>query len=197
MPTLDSTLAERYPDSMARATYDDLLKLPEHVVGEILEGELVVSPRPASPHAHASSGLAIDIGGSFGRDGRGPGGWWILVEPELHLGADVVVPDLAGWRRERMAKLPSVPAFELPPDWVCEVISPSTAKHDRGPKRRIYARVGVPHLWFVDPIERTLEVFRLRDGLWTLLATHADQERVRAEPFDAVELEIARWWIEP
>jgi Uma2 family endonuclease len=110
----------------------------------------------------------------------------------------VLVPDLAGWRRERMPKMPNVPAFELPPDWSCEVVSPSTERIDRARKMGIYARVKVGHLWLVNPLVRTLEVYRLDgDGTWTLMATHEGNARVRAVPFDAVELELSRWWLEP
>lgn len=182
-----------------RATYDDLKNLPDNVVGEIVAGELYVSPRPASPHARASTTITIDLGGPFDRkpgDGVGPGGWWILDEPELRLGEDVVVPDLAGWRREKMPKLPSVAAFELPPDWVCEIVSPATGRLDRVLKRPIYARAKVGHLWLVDPLERTLEVFRLESGRWLLAASFGGDEKARAEPFDAVELDLTRWWIE-
>jgi len=188
----------RRPDR--RATYDDLLRLPENVVGEILDGELIVSPRPASPHALASSAIGSGLFGLFNRGSGGaggPGGWWILDEPELHLHGDVLVPDIAGWRRERMPSLPSVAAFELPPDWACEVQSPSTARIDRARKLPIYAREQVRHLWMVDPLARTLEVLRLESGRWTVLAVHAADERVRAEPFDAVELELASWWMGP
>lgn len=182
------------------ATYDDLLKLPDHVVGEIIAGELIVSPRPASPHARASSILGAELVGSFdgpSAGGPGPGGWWIVDEPELHFGADVLVPDLAGWRRERMPRMPNVPAFELPPDWVCEVVSPSTERIDRTRKMGVYARVGVPHLWLVNPLVHTLEVFMLDGGAWKLVATYGGNERVRAVPFDAVELDLSRWWLEP
>jgi Uma2 family endonuclease len=183
--------------SKRRATYDDLAKLPEHVVGEIIDGELIATPRPASPHAAAASAIGMDIGGAFhGPPGRGPGGWWILFEPELHFGQDVLVPDLAGWRHERMPRIPNVPAFELPPDWVCEVVSPSTERVDRARKMGIYARVQVPHLWLVNPLVRTLEVYRLDGSTWSLVATHSGDERVRAVPFDALELELARWWLE-
>ncbi len=126
----------------------------------------------------------------------GPGGWWILFEPELHFGNDVLVPDLAGWRRERMSRLPSTVAFELAPDWVCEVISPSTAPLDRGKKMDAYGRAGVGFLWLVDPLARTLEVFRLENGRWTRLAAHTGAACVRAEPFDALELDLGRWWLE-
>ena len=181
-----------------RATYDDLLALPDHVVGEIIDGDLIVSPRPAPAHAHAGSLIGADLIAPFHRKTggpSGPGGWWILDEPELHLHADVMVPDLGGWRRERMPRLPRTPAFELAPDWVCEIASPSTARLDRARKLPVYAREGVAHLWLVDPLVRTLEVFRLEQGRWVLLAVHgASADPVRAEPFDAVELDLGRWW---
>jgi Uma2 family endonuclease len=177
-----------------RATYADLQRLPEHLVGEILEGELVATPRPASPHAFAIGQVLFDLEGGFGRGTGGPGGWWIVPEPELHLGPDVVVPDLAGWRRERMPQYPSVAAFELPPDWVCEVLSPSTARHDRTAKARIYARERVAYVWHVDPLARTLQVMRLDGPTWSIIAAHADDERVRVDPFQAVEIDLARWW---
>jgi Uma2 family endonuclease len=170
------------------------------MVAEIVDGELFASPRPAAPHALATSMLAAALIASFG-DAPGasglPGGWWILYEPELHFADDVLVPDLAGWRRERMPTVPDVAAFELAPDWACEVISPSTGALDRGRKMRVYAREGVGHLWIVDPIARTLEVFRLEDGRWVVASTHAGAEDVRAEPFDAVALDMRRWWREP
>ena len=151
------------------ATYDDLCALPDHMVAEIIDGDLFASPRPASPHALASSMLGAAVIGSFGDEPSGgdlPGGWWILFEPELHFRRDVLVPDLAGWRRERMPTVPDVAGFELAPDWACEVISPSTGEIDRGRKMRVYARERVGHLWIVDPILRTLEVYRLEDGRW-------------------------------
>lgn len=178
------------------ATYADLEALPEHLVGEIVDGELFVSPRPAIPHASATTALTGELVGpfQFGRGG-GPGGWWILDEPELHLGADVLVPDLAGWRKERMPARPRTAAIELPPDWACEVLSPSTAVLDRTRKQDVYARVGVRHLWLVDPIARVLEVLRLEDGRWVVAATHGDLDKARIEPFDAIELDLALWWI--
>jgi len=123
-----------------------------------------------------------------------PGGWWILYEPELHFGDDVLVPDLAGWRRTRMPALGNVAAFRQAPDWACEIISRRTARIDRGHKMRIYAREGVAHLWIVDPLARTIEVYRLEDGHWVVAATHGGDGPIRAEPFDAVELDTARWW---
>jgi Uma2 family endonuclease len=177
------------------ATYDQILALPEHLVGEIIDDVLYVSPRPASPHAHATHELDGDLSHPFQRGRGGPGGWWFLVEPELRFGRQVVVPDLAGWRRERMPDMPDVRQFTLAPDWVCEVASPSTAKLDRTKKMRVYADAGVGHMWIVDPLLRTLEVFRLVDARWTLIIAHADDERARAEPFDAIELSLASWWL--
>jgi Uma2 family endonuclease len=181
------------------ATYEDLREVPDTMVAELIDGELFATPRPASPHAHAASALAGDLFSTFGRppgDATGPGGWWLLFEPELHLGPDVLVPDLAGWRRARLPVLPNVAAFTLAPDWVCEVISPNTGEIDRGRKMRVYAREQVAHLWIIDPILRTLEVYRLEDGRWVVASTHAGADAVRAEPFDALELRLARWWLE-
>jgi len=169
------------------------------MVGEIIDGELYASPRPASPHALAASGIGSDLFGRFNRPTNGPdapGGWWILDEPELHLGSEVMVPDLAGWRRECMPRIPDVAYFELVPDWVCEVVSPRTGILDRRRKMPIYAREGVSHLWIVDPILKTLEVYRLESGRWVVASTHGGDDLVRAEPFDAVELDIVRWWLE-
>ncbi|MCI0582613.1 MAG: Uma2 family endonuclease [Chloroflexi bacterium] len=177
-----------------RATYDDLLQVPPHRVAEIVDGDLNVSPRPASRHALASSRLGSDLGGPFDRGRGGPGGWWILDEPELHLGDDVLVPDLAGWRRERLPVFPDTAAFTLAPDWVCEVVSPSTERLDRAKKMPVYARENVGHLWLVNPLARTLEVYCRAEGRWLLLATHEGATQVRAEPFDAVELDLAPLW---
>jgi Uma2 family endonuclease len=182
-----------------RATYDDLLEVPDTKVAEIIDGELIVSPRPALPHAHAASVMGADLIGAFHRppgDPKGPGGWWLLDEPELHFGDDVVVPDQAGWRRERVPHLPSVAAYTEPPDWACEVISPSTGAIDRGRKMRIYAREGVRHLWIVDPLLHTVEVYRLEDRRWVVVQTHGGSASARLEPFERIEFEIGRWWIE-
>lgn len=181
-----------------RATYEDLLRVPDHLVAEILDGDLVTAPRPASPHARAASALGGELFGSFDREGaseQGPGGWWILDEPELHLHADVVVPDIAGWGRTRLPVLPDVAFFESPPDWVCEVVSPSTERNDRGRKRRIYARERVHHLWLLNPLARNLEVFRLTGDMWTLVATFEGDATIQAEPFEAVGLDMSRWWL--
>jgi Uma2 family endonuclease len=177
-----------------RATLADIQALPAHVTGEILDGELYTQGRPASPHAIASSALGEELGGPFKRGRGGPGGWAILDEPELHLAADVLVPDLAGWRRERMPQIPNVAAFDLAPDWVCEVLSPSTAGKDRGKKLPIYARERVTHVWFVDPEAKTLEVLRLDGESYRVHAVFVGEQKVRAEPFDAIELELSALW---
>ncbi|HEY5569545.1 MAG TPA: Uma2 family endonuclease [Gammaproteobacteria bacterium] len=176
------------------ATYEDLRAVPEHLVAEIFDGELYATPRPAPPHAHAASVLGGELSGPFHRGRGGPGGWWILDEPELHLGTDVLVPDLAGWRRERLPALPTTPYFALAPDWVCEILSPSTETIDRAKKLAIYAREGIRHAWLVNPASQTLEVLRLESQRWAVLAIHEGTATVRAEPFDAIELELAALW---
>ena len=182
-----------------RATYDDLMKVPEWKVAEIIDGELIVNPRPATPHAYTGTLVVADMGGAFGgppgASGR-PGGWWILYEPELHFGDDVLVPDVAGWRRDRMAQIPNAAFITQAPDWICEVISPSTGTIDRSRKMRIYAREGVGHLWLVDPLARTLEVYRLdAEHRWIVANNFGGDDVVRAEPFDASELALERWWL--
>ncbi|MDP2314935.1 MAG: Uma2 family endonuclease [Pseudomonadota bacterium] len=176
------------------ATYDDLRRLPDTMIGEIIGGKLYASPRPAPRHAAASSAIGVDLGAEYGRRRGGRGGWWLLDEPELHLGPDVLVPDIAGWRRERMPRLPTEAAFTLAPDWVCEVLSPSTASLDRYRKLPVYARAGVGHAWLVDPALRAVEVYRLEGEHWVLLASHAGDEPFHAEPFAEVELDPTEWW---
>jgi Uma2 family endonuclease len=176
------------------ATYDDLVALPDIVVGEIVDDQLWSSPRPAPRHAMSYGALGALLVPAFDFGDTGPGGWRIIDEPELHLGKHVVVPDLGGWRRERMPRLPETAYFPLAPDWVCEVLSPSTEQLDRSKKLRIYAEHGVGHAWLVDPTLRTLEVLR-RDGTaWTLLATHAGGPTARIEPFEALEFRLGRLW---
>ena len=177
-----------------KATYQDVLAAPDHVVAEILDGDLYTHPRPAGPHTEAASVRGMDLGGAFHRGRGGPGGWIILDEPELHLASDVIVPDLGGWRRERLAAVPDAAAIELPPDWACEVLSSSTALVHRKLKLPIYAREQVHHVWLVDPVARSVEVFRLDGDSYRLITTRGDDERVRLEPFDAIELELGALW---
>lgn len=178
-----------------RATYQDVLDAPSNQVAEVVYGELHLHPRPAKRHAIAASVLGMDIGGAFQRGRGGPGGWVIVYEPELHLGEDILVPDLAGWRKERFPRsTEDEPYFVVRPDWICEVLSPSTRKLDRTGKLDIYARDGVAFAWLVDPTVRTLEVFRLVEARWLLESTHSDDARVSAPPFGAVELDLGALW---
>ncbi|MCQ8782598.1 Uma2 family endonuclease [Mangrovibrevibacter kandeliae] len=177
------------------ATYADLQAVPPHRVAEIIDGVLVTHPRPAPKHGVAAAALGADLMAPFqwGRSG-GPGGWIFVVEPELHIGSQVVVPDLAGWRRERLPRLPDEAYFDLPPDWVCEVASPSTEAYDRGPKRRIYAEAGVAFLWLLDPRSEVLETFSLAGERWLLTGTFAGREDVAAPPFDAITFSLGDLW---
>jgi Uma2 family endonuclease len=175
---------------------------PEEMVAQILDGELHLSPRPARPHANVATNLGIILGAPFKFGTGGPGGWVLIYEPELHLGPrpDKLVPDLAGWRRERLPLAvggDDAPAhYGLAPDWACEVLSERTRRRDKGAKMRIYAREGVRHLWHVDPLARTLDIFRFKDGDWMLVYSFSGEERVRAEPFEAIELDLAVVWSE-
>jgi Uma2 family endonuclease len=180
------------------ATYEDLLQVPDHLVAEIIHGQLHTHPRPAPRHARASSSLGDELLSPFDKGRGGPGGWWILDEPELHLGDDIFVPDLAGWKRERMPNLPETAWFELEPDWVCEVISPSTGRVDRAVKMPLYAHYGVEYLWLVDPDLKTLEAYQLQRSKsgdkWLLLATLHDDQPVSLLPFDAIEFDLSLLW---
>jgi Uma2 family endonuclease len=177
-----------------RATYHDVLDAPEHKVAEIVNGELHLSPRPGGPAMAVASTLGEELGPPFKRGRGGPGGWIILDEPEIHLHEEIVVPDLAGWRREGMPLVPEGAFCALAPDWICEVLSPSTEKFDRAEKMAVYASFGVTHAWLVHPLRRTLEAFRLYDGHWLTIAVHKDDDRARIEPFDAIELDLAVLW---
>lgn len=177
--------------------YDQLLALPENQVGEIIGGQLHTQPRPAGPHAAAESVLNINLGPPFHFGRGGPGGWWILTEPEIHFVRDteIAVPDLAGWRRERMPNIPRDHRFEVAPDWVCEILSPSTAQKDRTLKLPLYARYGVAHAWLVDPLARTLEAFELQNGRWLLLGAIREDDPVCFPPFAAVTFSLADLWV--
>jgi Uma2 family endonuclease len=175
--------------------------VPDTMVAEIIDGELHTMPWPGRRHTKASSRLLAEIGASFWDDRRGPGGWIILSKPEIHLGPrpDKLVPDLAGWRNERMPDElegdEDLPYYDVVPDWVCEVLSESTVAKDRVKKMRIYRRDGVSHVWLVHPVNRTLEVFRLEGAHYLLLDTYAEDQVVRAEPFEAIELSLSILWM--
>lgn len=176
--------------AIKQATYADVLAAPETMVAELIYGVLETHPRPVPRHAVVAGALGAEITNSFQFGRSGPGGWIFMVEPELHLGDNVVVPDLAGWRRERMPTVPEDAFLTTPPDWVCEILSPRTKRLDYGPKRQIYGDHGVPFLWFVDPTDQTLEAFALVAGRWTLLAFLDQNAEVQVPPFDAISFPL-------
>jgi Uma2 family endonuclease len=182
------------PAGKRRATYQDILEAPEHKVAEIIDGDLRLFNRPGGPATATASLLGYELGPPFMHGRGGPGGWLIFVEPELHLGEDIVVPDLAGWRRERMPLAPAGAFFTVAPDWVCEVLSKSTEGIDRTQKMPLYASWNVQYAWLVDPRQRTLEGFRLHDGRWVPIATHSDGDLVRIEPFQAIDIDLSLLW---
>lgn len=183
----------------AEELYEEYLRVPSHLRAEIVGGILYVLPRPAPRHANASSGVGGELRGPFQRGRGGPGGWWILDEPELQLEPKApVVPDLAGWRLERMPELPETAYFTIAPDWVCEVLSRSTEKLDRDEKLPYYASHGVKHAWLLDPIDKRLEVYTLDDDRrWRAVRVHEGDVVVRADPFAAIELDLAAMWGSP
>lgn len=193
-PVLDPELPNLRPSGVA-----GYRQAPSHLVAEVLDGELFTRPRPRPSHARGAGRLLRTLA-PFDDDDGSPGGWVILIEPELRLGPrpDILDPDLAGWRRERFpegAFDDEAPAFlSVAPDWVCEVLSESTESIDRGRKMRIYRREGVGHVWLLDPRSSTLEVWRLEDRKWREVDTWKGDLRVRAEPFEAVEIDLARLW---
>jgi Uma2 family endonuclease len=176
------------------ATYEDLLLLFEEPVGEIVDGNLYTSPRPSIPHAVSASALGAALGGAFQLAPGGSGGWWILTQPELQLGDDILVADLAGWRRHRLPEPPETMAIDLAPDWACEIISPETETLDRAHKLAAHARAGVEYAWVVDPAARRLEVLRREAAGFIALGTFIDHAVVRAEPFAAIDLHLSSLW---
>jgi Uma2 family endonuclease len=183
------------PRQLRPATRSDLDALPPTWRGEILDGELYAFPRPAAPHAHVETSVGADLTGPFQRGRGGPGGWRILIEPGVQLPrAPEVAPDLAGWRIDRLTRLPRSGPIDIVPDWVCEILSPGTRSYDMLVKRPFYADIGVRHLWYIDPEARTLAVSRLEGGRWLELGVFGGEQVVRAEPFDAVEIALEPWW---
>jgi Uma2 family endonuclease len=177
--------------------YEDLFDIPENMTGEILNGELIVTPRPSRKHSIVTSRLGYEIGPpyDFGRGG-GPGGWVILDEPEISFGGNILVPDLAGWKKERFPIEEPHNWISVAPDWVCEILSPGTAQVDRAEKMPIYAQHQVSHAWLIDPNLKTLEVFRFEPGRWVVLGVYAKSAKVRAEPFSEIELDLGILWLE-
>lgn len=177
-----------------KATYADLEAVPEHLVAEIIDGVVRAHPRPSLRHGLTATSLSDELMAPFQKGRGGPGGWVFSVEPELHLGEHVVVPDIAGWRRERLPVIPETPFTDIAPDWICEVLSGSTETRDRSVKKRIYAEARIPYFWLIDPRLQLLEVFELRDGLWTDIGTWNSDDKVRALPFDAISFSLADLW---
>jgi hypothetical protein len=184
----------RLEDVTRKATYQDVLDAPEHMIAEILDGVLYLNRRPWPAALLVQGGIVGQLYAPFELAKEGPGGWILLMEPELHLHDDIVVPNIAGWRCTTMDHVADVPYFEIRPDWICEVLTPPTEAMDRDVKPRIYAREGVENMWFADPRTRTLEVFRWHEGGWSTIATYRDDQRLRAEPFDAIEFDLSHLW---
>ena len=192
-PPYASSMSPRDP-AKRRATYQDVIDAPENMIAEIIDGELVLMARPRARHANVVGALGRRIGTGYQDGDGGPGGWWILSDVEVALSDDLFVPDIAGWKRSRLPRLAEDNPFTVVPDWACEVLSPSTERLDRQKKMRTYAAHGVAHLWLVDPVRRQLEVYRRQEHNWLLLGVHADEDIVRCEPFDAIEIALARLW---
>lgn len=183
-----------------RATYEDLLALPEGVHAEIIDGEIRVFPSPLPEHSFAQNVLGSSVGVPFQASdgGRGPGGWWILPEVDVRFESrDTIRPDLAGWRRERLPNPRGIRPIEIPPDWICEIVSPSSMRHDNVVKRALYARSGVQFFWIVDPEARTLAALRLAGQQWLELGVWDDTATVRIPPFDAIEIEVGALFLPP
>lgn len=176
------------------ATYADLEAVPEHLVAEIIDGELMTHPRPSFRHGAAATSLADELAGPFQKRRGGPGGWVFVVEPEIKFGDDILVPDIVGWRRERLPGYPDKNYFTIAPDWVCEILSGSTEKRDRTLKMRIYADAGIPYLWLIDPRLQILETFENNAGRWTKIGDYNSDDEVRAPPFDAISFSLADLW---
>lgn len=185
---------QQAPSLQRPATYQDVLDAPPNMTAQIARGRLHLHPRPAMRHARASFRLAGRLDDPFENGIGGPGGWYLAIEPELHFGPDVLVPDLAGWRRERMETFPDTAHTDLAPDWVCELLSPGTRRFDLTDKRDLYGLNGVRHLWFVDPQAKTLEVFERRDAAWLLVSALKDDDEVRIAPFEAIGFPLSALW---
>lgn len=180
-----------------KAAYEDLFDLPERSTGEIIGGDLWVIPHPSRRHLYAASSLGGELLPAHGLGrGGGPGGWLILDEPEVKFGEDILVPDLAGWKRDRFPSLEETNRISAVPDWVCEVLSPGTFRIDKVKKMPIYAQFFVPYVWLVNPLVRILDAFPLEQGKWLLLPSFSDSDKVRAEPFMETELELENLWLE-
>jgi len=179
-----------------KATYDDLYQVPENMTGEIINGELIATPRPSRKHVYATSTLGNEIGPPYHLGRGGPGGWIILIEPEISFVENILVPDLAGWKRERFPKFEDHNWISVTPDWVCEILSPNSVRTDRIKKMRIYAQHEIRHVWLVDPVQMMLEVFKLESGHWIIIGVFAEDDKVRTEPFQEIEIDLSNLWLE-
>ncbi len=174
------------------AGWEDILAAPGDVKAEVLGGDLILHPRPLAPHGLTQAALTGELSRPYYRGIGGPGGWWFVIEPDVAFGAhDIVAPDLAGWRRERMPVLATERPVLLAPDWVCEVVSPSSARRDRIHKAGLYLSGGVPYYWLLDEGLRSLEAFEAQAGRWVRLGAWTDGDTASVPPFEAVQLEIA------
>ncbi len=180
-----------------KATYEDLYKIPDNQTGEIIDGQLIVTPRPSRKHVICATalGAAVTAPYQFGQ-GNGPGGWIFAIEPEIGLGEQIMVPDLAGWRRGRFPIEEDHNWISAVPDWVCEILSPGTFRTDKVKKMPIYAHHGVGHIWLVDPVAMTMDAFRLESGKWVLLGSFAENDKVRVEPFQQIQINLEVLWLE-
>lgn len=171
--------------------------LPEPLVGEVIDGVLYTMGRPSPSHANVEEGVILDLRGGSKGGGAPPSGWYTKLEVEIRFPTDEkVIPDVSGWRSERIRGHRNDNPIRVSPDWVCEVLSDSTRPKDLGPKRDLYARQGVGHLWLVDPEARVLEAFALEaDGRWKLLASFVDEQVARVAPFEEIAIALERWWL--
>lgn len=189
-----ATLVPMSDPARKAPTLADLDALPPGIKGEIIEGVLYTMTKPRSRHQFSAANIVADLLNPFHRARNGPGGWWILGEPGIELpNTPEIAPDVAGWRRERMPELPTGP-LTVVPDWVCEVLSPSTRRHNLLVKKPYYARVGVPYHWIVDSEGRTVTAYRLEGGRWVELGTWGDETEARIEPFAEIPLDVSGWW---
>lgn len=181
---------------LMRDLYSELEALPDALIGEILNGQLHAHPRPGGKHVLVASNIGIEIGGPFHKGKGGPGGWWILIEPEIHLALDteVVVPDVAGWRRERLPSIQDGHKFTVAPDWICEVISPSSESFDRNLKMPIYAQYGIPYFWLIDPLKQKLEAYCLENASWRSIGVFQGDKIISVDPFGSIQLKMSELW---
>ena len=186
--------ARKMADLPRKATYQDVLDAPPNMVAQLIDGELYLQARPAGPHVWASGTLHTALNGKFGDFEDRPGGWVILHEPELHLGENVIVPDIAGWRVENLPEIPATAKFDIVPDWICEVLSPSTRNRDLGPEREICAYHGVGHLWIVSHVARKLQIFELSGGEWLSITILEGMVAISVPPFENLNIPLSRLW---